>query len=538
MKNIDLLAGIDSDADAEMANRLQQMEHPSLPAEKAQAHIAQLKSATRTQRSAAAPKTWKWVMAAVGAVAVVSVLVISIVAGLFSNIQQVQAASLDNVSGIVEITNDIGQTWTVVEDGEDLASGGGIRTYAGSSVLLTFPDGSVVQVGEEAEVYVTSLEYSKKTLKLVMLQTAGETTHWVAPIKEGGQYLVNTMTGAAQVHGTVFNVNVPDAGLARFAVTDGIVAVSNAGNEVLLAAGQATLAEFDGTLVPAAYDFSLKGVLESIGTDGTWTVNGVSFLVTEDTRLKGEFVAGDFIHVIGRVLENGDRVADMVMYSQVDKEILCFSGTVESISETEWVVSGQPVLVNAETLIGTGLEVGSLVEVRFTVQEDENWLALEISSFIEAQGPPEKKPTKQPRDPVGPRGKVTGTGEPVREMEGTPGPEKEQGVCDPETEQVQPEATRLAERYGVTYEEIMTWFCLNYGFGEIDLAYSMSLESGVPVTDIFAMRESGMSWGLIKQTLFPNGKPNPHPNPTPNPESGKDPNPTPIPIPNPNKGKN
>jgi len=534
MKINDLLTGIDSDADAEMANRLQQMEHPSLPAEKAQAHIAQLKSATRTQRSAAAPRTWKWVLAVVGTVAVVSVLVIGMVAGFFSNVQQGQAASLDNVSGIVEISNDIGQTWTVVEDGEDLASGGGIRTYAGSSVLITFPDGSVVQVGEEAEVYVTSLEYSKKTLKLVMLQTAGETTHWVVPIKEGGQYLVNTMTGAAEVHGTVFNVNVPDVGLTRFAVTDGIVAVSNAGSEVLLAAGQATLAELDGTLVPAAYDFSLKGVLESIGTDGTWTVNGVSFMVTEDTRLKGEFVAGDFIHVIGRVLESGDRVADMVMYSQVDKEILCFSGTVDSISETEWVIGGQSVLVNAETIIGDGLEVGSLVEVRFTVKEDESWLALEISSFTEAQGPPEKKPTKQPRDPVGPRGKVTGTGEPVREMEGTPGPEKEQGVCDPETVQVQPEATRLAERYDVTYEEIMTWFCLNYGFGEIDLAYSMSLEADMPVADIFAMRDSGMGWGLIKQTLFPNGKPVK----IPDPHNKKYPDLTPGLDPNPNKGNN
>jgi len=534
MKNSNLLTGMDSDANAELANRLQQMDHPNLPAEKAQAQMAQLKAATRAQRSAAAPKTWKWVMAVAGTVAVVSILVIGIVTGLFSNVQQVQAASLDNVSGIVEVSNDIGQTWAVVEDGEELASGSGIRTYTGSSVLLTFPDGSVVQVGEEAEVYVTSLNYSKKTLKLVMLQTAGETTHWVVPIKEGGQYMVNTMTGAAQVHGTVFNVNVPDAGLARFAVTDGIVAVSNAGSEVLLAAGQATLAELDGTLVPAAYDFSIKGMLESMGTDGTWIVNGVSFQVTEDTRLKGEFVEGDFIHVIGRVLESGDWMADLIMYSQVDKEIPSFSGTVESISETEWVISGQSVLVNAKTIIGDGLEVDSLVEVRFTVQEDESWLALEIDTSIEALGPPEKKPTKQPRDPVGPRGKVTGTGEPVREMEGTPGPIKEQGICDPETEQIQPEAVRLAERYDVTYEEIMTWFCLNYGFGEIDLAYSMSLEAGTPVTEIFSMRESGTSWGLIKQTLCPKEKPVI----VPDPNNKKYPDLTPGLDQNPNKGKN
>ena len=529
----ELFTGIESQADAELINRLQQVDHPTLAAEKASVQVTQLKAAARAQRTASAQKSWRWILAVTGTVAVVTLVVIGVMSGLLGNVQQVQAASLDNVSGIVEITNDIGKTWTVVEDGEELAGGGGIRTYAGSSVLLTFPDGSIVQVGEEAEVYVTTLEYSKKTLKLVMLQTAGETTHWVVPIKEGGQYLVNTMTGTAQVHGTVFNVNVPDTGLARFAVTDGIVAVSNAGSEVLLAAGQATLAEIDGTLVPAAYDFSLKGELEAISADGNWTVSGVSFMVTEDTRLKGEFVVGDFVHVIGRVLESGERVADMIMYSQVDKEILCFSGTVENISETEWVISGQSVVVNSDTILGEGLEVGSLVEVRFIVQDDGSWLALKISQFSDEQGPPEKKPTKQPREPVGQRGNMNGTGEPVREMEGTPGPEKEQGVCDPETEQIQPEAARLAERYGVTYQEIMTWFCLNYGFGEIDLAYSISLETGIPVTEIFAMRESGTSWGLIKQTLVPNEKPIIEPE-----QNNNNSDLTPGPDPNPNKGKN
>ncbi|MBP8857756.1 MAG: FecR domain-containing protein, partial [Anaerolineaceae bacterium] len=362
--NKDILAGIESEADAELVNRLQKMDHPTLAAEKANVQVTQLKVAARAQRTASAQKSWKWILAVTGTVVMVTLVVTGIMAGLLRNVQQVQAASLDNLNGIVEISKDAGQTWAVVEDGEELASGDGLRTYADSSVMLTFPDGSVVQVGEEAEVFVSTLEYQKRVLTLELLQTAGETTHWVVPVREGGKYLVNTITGTAQVHGTVFNVNVPDAGLARFAVTDGLVEVSNDGNEILLAAGQVTLAEEDGSLVPAAYDFSLKGELEAIGTDGTWMVSGVTFKVTEDTRLKGEFVVGDFIHVIGRVLDSGERVADMIMYSQVDKEILCFSGTVESISETEWVISGQSVVVNSDTILGEGLEVGSLVEVR------------------------------------------------------------------------------------------------------------------------------------------------------------------------------
>lgn len=531
----DILSGIETEADAELVSRLQQVDHPALAADKASAQVTQLKVAARAQRTASAQKSWKWILAVTGTVVMVTLVVIGFMAGLLRNVQQVQAASLDNINGIVEISKDAGQTWIVVEDGEGLASGDGLRTYTDSGVMLTFPDGSVVAVGEEAEIFVSTLEYQKRVLTLELLQTAGETTHWVVPVRESGKYLVNTVTGTAQVHGTVFNINVPDAGLARFAVTDGLVEVSNDGNEVFLAAGQVTLAEGDGTLVPAAYDFSLKGELESIGADGTWTVSGVTFKGTEDTRLKGEFVVGDFIHVIGRVLESGERVADMIMYSQVDKEILCFSGTVESISETEWVISGQSVVVNSDTILGEGLEVGSLVEVRFTVQEDGSWLALEISQFSDEQGPPEKKATKEPREPIGPRGKVEGTGEPEQEMEGIPGPVKEQGICDPETEQIQPEAVRLAERYSVTYEEIMGWFCLNYGFGEIDLVYRMSLDSGTPVTEIFAMRESGTGWGLIKQTLFPKEKPVNKPDPNNN---NLDLTPGPDPNPNPNKGKN
>ena len=66
------------------------------------------------------------------------------------------------------------------------------------------------------------------------------------------------------------------------------------------------------------------------------------------------------------------------------------------------------------------------------------------------------------------------------------------------------EFSRLAQEFGVSYEEIMGWFCQGFGFGEIDLAYSLSLEYGVPVTDIFAMREAGEGWGNIKKYLEPN----------------------------------
>ena len=70
----------------------------------------------------------------------------------------------------------------------------------------------------------------------------------------------------------------------------------------------------------------------------------------------------------------------------------------------------------------------------------------------------------------------------------------------------QPTGMTLAQRYNVPYEEIMYWFCQNYGFGEIDLAYELSRASNLPVEQIFQMRASGLSWGEIKQQIAPEDK--------------------------------
>ena len=79
-------------------------------------------------------------------------------------------------------------------------------------------------------------------------------------------------------------------------------------------------------------------------------------------------------------------------------------------------------------------------------------------------------------------------------------PKNNSSRCDNRTQQ-QPEALRLAQRFGVTYDEIIMWFCKGFGFGEIDLAYDLSQSSGVPVSDIFSMRSSGLGWGQIKKQV-------------------------------------
>jgi len=64
-----------------------------------------------------------------------------------------------------------------------------------------------------------------------------------------------------------------------------------------------------------------------------------------------------------------------------------------------------------------------------------------------------------------------------------------------------PHATTLAANYGVSYEEIMDWFCQGYGFGEIELAYLLSEEVGLTAEEVFALRAEGMGWGNIRKEL-------------------------------------
>ncbi|MEL7644598.1 MAG: hypothetical protein AAGU25_10885, partial [bacterium] len=105
----DILSGIETEADAELVSRLRQVDHPALAADKASAQVTQLKVAARAQRTASAQKSWKWILAVTGTVVMVTLVVIGFMAGLLRNVQQVQAASLDNINGIVEISKDAGQ---------------------------------------------------------------------------------------------------------------------------------------------------------------------------------------------------------------------------------------------------------------------------------------------------------------------------------------------------------------------------------------------------------------------------------------------
>jgi hypothetical protein len=123
---------------------------------------------------------------------------------------------------------------------------------------------------------------------------------------------------------------------------------------------------------------------------------------------------------------------------------------------------------------------------------------------------PEITETPDPEATITPT--PTATAAPTVTPEVSPTPTTDGGSCTGASPH--PTGVKLAQRYGVSYEEIMKWFCqYRLGFGEIDLGYSLSRSSGKPVEDVFAMRTSGMGWGAIKKELQgPNDKKPENPN--------------------------
>ena len=570
---------------------------------------------------------------------VVLLAVVVFGASAWFSARTMNSAVVESVSGQAQVaTNAAGTAWKNIAAGDRLRQGDQLRTLGASTATLAFYEGSRTLVAPNSDLTFKELRGgSGKTIQVRLEQAGGETWNTVTPF--GGNpksyFLVETPSGTASVHGTIFDVMVSQTGLARFAVTSGVVRVQADGSEVTLNAGQTTSANPTGQINPPAYQFSIQGSLTNIdNTSQTWTVSGLSFKVTSATVISGEPHLGNTLIVSGHIQADQVHVADAITLSGSDDEAAFFTGVLENNTGPVWQVSGTPVSVTGETELPQALTPGDPVKVSFNLLEDGTFLATRIDSLAErsatpapiltATGAPRAKPefvfapemveangcgareynlagalrntASNPKDygadvrlgflidrggeyadtvvitpasfgridpgqtlpftirvtttaswstapdgaeirlrlfiaaPTGRPNQHNGqmtvsitarcpeatatvatppatasmeTPEAAETAAPTPAATVSQpaGQCPPDNPQ--PTGMRLAQRYGVPYATIMSWFCQHYGFGEIDLAYSLSNQTGKPVEAIFAMRASGLGWGEIKQQLQP-----------------------------------
>lgn len=453
---------------------------------------------------------------------VFAVLAFAAVGVLLTRSAEARAATVMEVSGIVESgPADRSSDWMPLADGNQVAAGTILRTRADSSATLVFFDGSRTVLAPYSEVVLEKVGGStslmgKKTIAVRLQQIAGDTNNSVVPFRtDGASFEVGTPGGMVTVHGTVFDVSVDDRGIAFFTVDHGEVKVTNGGETVTLKTGQSTYSIGDGNMGEAEYSFMVQGIVSAV--DGEyWTVNGVVFHVSPELAAQTIYGLGDAVFVSGHILSDGTLEAYRITYARNDKIKTNLTGVVQELSAERIVVSGVAFVIDGNTEIRDEIKVGDIVEVHFMVNEGV-YIATEIH-LADREDDEEGTPTPEVTATVTQTPAITTTpsvtAEPsetltpsatidptlVPTMEVTPSPESSR--CDNRSKQ-HPEGLTLAQRWNVSYEEIMGWFCQGFGFGEIDLAYELAEKSGEPVAEVFAMKSSGMGWGQIKQTLDP-----------------------------------
>jgi hypothetical protein len=167
------------------------------------------------------------------------------------------------------------------------------------------------------------------------------------------------------------------------------------------------------------------------------------------------------------------------------------TGVIESVTPQNQNVSivlltdGTSILVNPASQGASDLQPGQTITVIASMDDDDEQLVAKIITVVVvATEEPTAVPTMEP------------TAEPTMEPTQPATPAATAAVTCGGPNQ-HPVATRLADAFGVSYDEVMGWHCKGYGFGEIAKAYLLADKTGKTPDEFFAMRAAGQGWGQI-----------------------------------------
>ena len=321
-----------------------------------------------------------------------------------------------------------------------------------------------------------------------------------------------------------------------------------------VADGGVWVADFITTeAMPAPSSFS--GTVDATG-ELEWVVGGISVQVDGNTAIDEGLGFGDAVNVTFIILDGGGRLATSIRSlaneeppiepppgpNPGDEEEYVFepdeleaegchtefslAGTLRNEGSPSsslsspvvlgyTILAGQDYLVSFELLPSSWEEIQPGETVTFTIHTILNdlWLTTPQAQFIVrvfvdqgsgGSGEPPALMVTLKASCFEPTQTATPTQTSTPEMTPTPTTTPTPAltpVTDCTGAEPQPHAVTLAERYGVTYETIMYWFCQGYGFGEIEHAYQLRDQTGQTVEYIFSLRASGMGWGNIRKLL-------------------------------------
>ena len=161
------------------------------------------------------------------------------VAVFFATPAQAHSSTITVLDGSVQVRHAGGQ-FAPLSDGDILTGGDTVRTGADSHSVLTFFDGTTVELEPDTELRIDTLQASASGDKVVqMTQAIGRTWHVVTHlVSPSSTYEIRTPVSTAAVRGTAFEVVVDPDGTTSLETTDGNVSTIAQGADVHVVAGQ------------------------------------------------------------------------------------------------------------------------------------------------------------------------------------------------------------------------------------------------------------------------------------------------------------
>ena len=297
-----------------------------------------------------------------------------------------QTAVLGDLQGVVSVQEPDGG-WQQVSYLSSVAAGSRVRTGALSSASLTFFDGSVAKIGPESELSIDTLSAQRPGegfRTVVLSQWRGDSTHDVQFRNDGGsRYEVQSPSGTGIARGTTFHVLVLPDLTSRYSVLEGRVDVTSINVTVSVLAGQLSTILVDAP--PAAPVFQVNGEGEVTAIGETWTIGGQTFATDDQTVIVGNPQVGDWVTVQGHLLDDGSKVADLiVLMRELPQDLFSLTAVVTEMGSEQWLLGDLVVQVDATTAIDPDIEPGDWVRVTGLVQPDGTLLAQQIQLlFVE-----------------------------------------------------------------------------------------------------------------------------------------------------------
>jgi hypothetical protein len=132
--------------------------------------------------------------------------------------------------------------------------------------------------------------------------------------------------------------------------------------------------------LPIEFQFIGQGRITG-GSDDKWLIGNVAIQVDEHSQINTDLHPGDFVSLSGRILHNGEWLADQIGLTQEGESFFTFNGPLEWVQGADWRIGGHTLLTDAQTKIGSNLIVNDLLLATFTVLDTGGWMALEIKAF-------------------------------------------------------------------------------------------------------------------------------------------------------------